>query len=286
MTPRPSAPRILSIAGTDPTGGAGLQADLKSIAAFGGYGMGVVTALVAQNTRGVRSVHVPPLGFLDEQLEAVSDDVEIDAVKLGMLHSAPVMDRVSAWLDRVRPPIIVLDPVMVATSGDRLLDEEAEAAMRALTGRVHVVTPNLPELAVLLDEPVASDWDGAVDQAARLAASGNVTVVLKGGHLPGDDCPDAIVAPGADGTASSREIRGERIRSTNTHGTGCSLSAAMATLLASGLTPVEALERAKAWLTGAIAAGAALRVGMGNGPVDHGHELRDRIALRAPHSAG
>ena len=146
-----SIPRVLSIAGTDPTGGAGIQADLKSIAANGGYGMAVVTALVAQNTMGVRSVHLPPASFLIEQLDAVSDDVEIDAVKIGMLANAEIIDTVRGWLGRVRPPLVVLDPVMVATSGDRLLDVEAEVAMRSLLSQVDLVTPNIPELAVLAE---------------------------------------------------------------------------------------------------------------------------------------
>lgn len=265
-------PRVLSIAGTDPTGGAGIQADLKSIGALGGYGMAVVTALVAQNTEGVRSVHVPPVAFLAEQLDAVSDDVRIDAVKLGMLHSTPLIEVVAAWLERVRPPLVVLDPVMVATSGDRLLDAEAEAAIRDLCRRVDLVTPNLPELAVLAGAEPAADWDDAVRQATAFAAANNTTVLLKGGHLDGSLCVDAIVT--AD---SIQQIEGTRITTTSTHGTGCSLSSAMATLVASGLSWFEALQRAKTWLTGAIEHGAALEVGHGNGPVDHFHELRPRL---------
>ena len=261
---------MLSIAGTDPTGGAGIQADLKSIAALGGYGLAVVTALVAQNTLGVRSVHVPPAAFLQEQLDAVGEDVELDAVKIGMLHSAPLVAMVDAWLAEREIGVVVLDPVMVATSGDRLLDEDAEEAVRRLCRRAHLVTPNLPELAVLIGEPVARDWATAIAQATRFAASADTAVLVKGGHLEGEDCPDAIVA--ADGTTT--EVAGRRIDSTNTHGTGCSLSSAIATLRALGLDWSEALMRAKAWLTGAIAAGAALNVGRGNGPVDHLHELR------------
>ncbi|GAA3538930.1 bifunctional hydroxymethylpyrimidine kinase/phosphomethylpyrimidine kinase [Aeromicrobium flavum] len=262
-------PRVLSVAGTDPTGGAGIQADLKTIGALGGYAMAVVTALVAQNTRGVRSVHVPPVSFLTEQLEAVSDDVEIDAVKLGMLHSTPLIDAVATWLDRVRPPVVVLDPVMVATSGDRLLDEEAEAAIRRLCHHVDLVTPNLPELAVLTERAPATTWDDAVGQATDLATASGATVLLKGGHLAGAACDDAIVT--ADAIHS---VPGRRVRSTSTHGTGCTLSSAMATLAASGTPWPEALHRAKAWLTEAIDHGAALRVGQGNGPVDHFHALR------------
>ncbi|MGN6408774.1 MAG: bifunctional hydroxymethylpyrimidine kinase/phosphomethylpyrimidine kinase, partial [Curtobacterium sp.] len=144
-------PRVLSIAGTDPTGGAGMQADLKAVAAHDGYGMGVVTALVAQNTHGVRSVHVPDVGFLREQLDAVSDDVVVDAVKIGMLGTAEVVRTVTDWLREHRPPVVVVDPVMVATSGDRLLDEDASRAMVTLLGLADLVTPNRAELAVLAE---------------------------------------------------------------------------------------------------------------------------------------
>ena len=148
-------PRVLSIAGSDPSGGAGIQADLKSIAAHGGYGMAAITALTAQNTRGVSGVHVPPVEFLRQQLETVSSDVAIDAVKIGMLGDAAVINEVRTWLAKVRPAVVVLDPVMVATSGDRLLRESAEAALRDLLPMADLITPNLPELAMLLGEPEA-----------------------------------------------------------------------------------------------------------------------------------
>ncbi|MTB89506.1 bifunctional hydroxymethylpyrimidine kinase/phosphomethylpyrimidine kinase [Aeromicrobium senzhongii] len=270
-------PRVLSIAGTDPTGGAGIQADLKTIAAFGGYGMAVVTALVAQNTRGVRSVHVPPPAFLTEQLDAVSDDVTIDAVKLGMLHSPPLIEVVMAWLERARPPIVVLDPVMVATSGDRLLDAQAELAIRRLCERVDLVTPNLPELAVLVGGPEATTWAGAVAQARTLATAADTVVLLKGGHLEGASSADAVVT--ADAVLP---VEGRRVTTTTTHGTGCSLSSAMATLAASGLSWFDALGQAKEWLTGAIEHGAELEVGRGNGPIDHFHQLRQHV----PHLRG
>lgn len=262
-------PRVLSIAGTDPTGGAGLQADLKSIGALGGYGMAVTTALVAQNTRGVREVHVPPVAFLTAQLDAVSDDVEIDAVKIGMLQSVEIIAAVRAWLDRTRPPIVVLDPVMIATSGDRLLDTAAEEALHGLCREADLITPNLAELAVLTGRPQAETWPAAISAARRLHRSTGATVLLKGGHLAGGACPDAIVGP--DGV---HEIAGVRVATRNTHGTGCSLSSAMATLRAQGATWPEALARAKEWLTGALTHADALRVGAGNGPIDHFHELR------------
>ena len=160
---------MLSIAGTDPTGGAGIQADLKSIAAHGGYGMAVVTALVAQNTQGVRSIHQPPPEFLREQLLAVSDDVRVDAVKIGMLGDTATVEVVADWLPAVPGAVVVLDPVMVATSGHRLLDADAEKAVRELVPHADLVTPNLPELAVLLDVPVAEDWADALEQARELS---------------------------------------------------------------------------------------------------------------------
>ncbi|MDQ1085352.1 MULTISPECIES: bifunctional hydroxymethylpyrimidine kinase/phosphomethylpyrimidine kinase [Microbacterium] len=278
---REASPRVLSIAGTDPTGGAGVQADLKSIAAFGGYGMAAVTALVAQNTLGVREVHVPPTAFLDAQLRAVSDDVEIDAVKIGMLGSADVVATVAAWLAETQPRIVVLDPVMIATSGDRLLDADAEQAVRTLCHRADLVTPNLPELAVLTDRPVARTWDDAVAQARTLAETADTAVLLKGGHLDGDQSPDAIVD-----TTGVHPVPGRRVATRHTHGTGCSLSSAMATLAAHGLPWPAALERAKRWLTGALENAEALHVGRGNGPIDHLHELRPHIDLGRSWSAG
>jgi hydroxymethylpyrimidine kinase/phosphomethylpyrimidine kinase len=262
-------PRVLSIAGTDPTGGAGVQADLKTIGALGGYGMAVVTALVAQNTRGVRSVHVPPVSFLREQLRAVSDDVEIDGVKIGMLHSEPTISAVATWLDEVSPPVVVIDPVMVATSGGRLLDVRALDALRGLCAHADLVTPNLSELGMLTGQPTAEGWDAALSQGRRLHEATGAAVLVKGGHLEGAACPDALVEAGG-----VHEVGGLRIVSRHTHGTGCSLSSAMATIGAAGASWPEALVRAKAWLAGAIAHADSLRVGRGNGPVDHFHELR------------
>ncbi|ADG74534.1 phosphomethylpyrimidine kinase [Cellulomonas flavigena DSM 20109] len=258
--------RVLSVAGTDPTGGAGVHADLKSFAAHGAYGMAVVTALVAQNTHGVRAVHVPDVTFLRAQLDAVSDDVTVDAVKIGMLGTRAVADEVASWLTRTRPPVVVLDPVMVATSGDRLLDADAEHAVRALVAHADLVTPNLPELGVLLGEPTATTWTDAVRQARRLARDAGVTVLLKGGHLDGDASPDAVV----DATTVT-ELDAPRVATTSTHGTGCSLSAAVAALRPRRPDWVTAVREAKEWLTGAIAAGEALAVGSGRGPVDHLH---------------
>ncbi|MBB5639459.1 bifunctional hydroxymethylpyrimidine kinase/phosphomethylpyrimidine kinase [Cryobacterium roopkundense] len=264
-------PRVLSIAGTDPTGGAGIQADLKSVSANGGYGMAVVTALVAQNTRGVRSVHLPPVSFLREQLDAVSDDVVIDAVKIGMLSNQAVIDEVSGWLRRVRPPIVVLDPVMVATSGDRLLDEPAEAALRGLLSLAHLVTPNLPELAVLAERPEAPTWPEALAQALTVSAAHSVIVLVKGGHLAGDASPDALVdASGSlSGGRTVIEMSVDRVPTRNTHGTGCSLSSAIATQQVLLGDWEQALTVCKAWLTASLRHADELEVGRGNGPINH-----------------
>ena len=262
-------PRVLSIAGTDPTGGAGIQADLKSIAAAGGYGMCVVTALVAQNTQGVREIHTPPQAFLRAQLDSVFDDVTVDAVKIGMLGDAATTRTVSEFLTQHPVPVVVVDPVMVATSGDRLLTEDAEDALRTLV-REHatVVTPNIPELAVLCDDTPATTFDEAVSQGRRYAADANVSVLVKGGHLTGDHASNALVTP--EGDTHTAEV--PRVDTKNTHGTGCSLSAALATRLVLDDAPA-AVEWASAWLHEAIAHADDLEVGQGHGPVHHFHQL-------------
>lgn len=277
QTQTTSIPRVLSIAGTDPTGGAGLHADLKSIAANGGYGMGVVTALVAQNTQGVRSIHVPPMSFLREQLDAVSDDVQIDAVKIGMLGTAQIIDTVAQWLAQNRPPILVLDPVMVATSGDRLLDEKAEHALRNLLHSADLITPNMPELAVLADTTEGTTWQEVMQQARSVATRYQVHVLAKGGHLQGNLAPDALVTP--DGAV--QEFLAERIATQNTHGTGCSYSAAAATLRPQTTSWAEAIARAKTWLTDSIAHADSLRVGQGHGPIHHFAALWRQAGLKS-----
>ena len=277
-----AAPRILAIAGSDPSGGAGIQADLKSIAANGGYGMAAITALTAQNTRGVRGVHVPPVDFLRAQLDALSDDVTIDAVKIGMLADAEVIRTVGAWLDTVRPPVVVLDPVMVATSGDRLLAADAEDAMRALLVRADLVTPNLAELAVLAGREL-DGWDDALAAAEELSAEVGAMVLVKGGHLSGEEAPDALV----DAARGLRqEFSGPRIATRNTHGTGCSLSSALATRLAQGADAPTAVAGARAWLRESLREGESLRVGGGQGPISHFAGLWARGGLDTRPTAG
>jgi len=270
---RAPIPRVLSIAGTDPTGGAGIQADLKSIAAHGGYGMAVVTALVAQNTHGVRSIHQPPPEFLREQLLAVSDDVRIDAVKIGMLGDSATAAVVSEWLPLAAGAVVVLDPVMVATSDHRLLDADAEQAVRELVAQVDLVTPNLPELAVLLDAPVADEWPRALEQARELSTRSGAVVLAKGGHLKGGPCPDALVDEHGRVPGGVVEVPGDRVDTPHTHGTGCSLSSAMATRLARGDDWADALQAVKAWLQDSLRHAHELEVGSGHGPIHHFHRI-------------
>lgn len=280
----PRIPRVLAIAGSDPSGGAGIQADLKSIAAHGGYGMAAITALTAQNTRGVSAVHVPPADFLTAQLDAISADISIDAVKIGMLGDAAVIDAVRNWLEKVRPAVVVLDPVMVATSGDRLLQESAEAALQALLPYADLVTPNLAELAILLKEPVAGSWAAALDQGKRLAAHTGTTVLVKGGHLDGDPgnqgndggCPDALVNTAGLLAQDVVVVPGERVPTRNSHGTGCSLSSAMATVQARVGDWEAALREVKPWLQEALRTSADLDVGSGSGPVHHFHHVQQQ----------
>lgn len=267
--PKVQYARVLTIAGSDPSGGAGIQADIKTISAHKGYAMAVLTALTAQNTRGVQSVHVPPATFVSAQLEALAADIAIDAVKIGMLGTAEVMEAVAEWLSQTQPPVVVLDPVMVATSGDSLMVPEAREALLKLLRHTHLVTPNIAELAVLLDSPVADNWADAVCQGQELAAAHQVLVLVKGGHLPGELCHDALVGP--DG--SVRKYSGPRVATTSTHGTGCALSSAVAVLQAQNGDWGRSVGQAKAWLSEALVSAGELQVGSGAGPVNHLHAL-------------
>lgn len=264
-------PRVLSVAGSDPSGGAGIQADLKSIAANGGYGMAAITALTAQNTTGVAAIHIPPSGFLAQQLDAVSADIQIDAVKIGMLFTEQVIHTVKHWLADARPPVVVLDPVMVATSGARLLDPAAQSALRELCSAADLITPNLPELGVLNRTETATSLAAAFNQAQRLADTVGTKVLVKGGHLPGPDSPDALVEPGR--LSPIAQFPAVRLPTRNTHGTGCSLSAAVATQRCLTESWTAAVGAAKNWLSAAIAAADVLDVGEGPGPINHFAQL-------------
>ncbi|MBI0331551.1 bifunctional hydroxymethylpyrimidine kinase/phosphomethylpyrimidine kinase [Burkholderia plantarii] len=259
---------VLSIAGTDPTGGAGIQADLKTFSALGAYGMSVITAVVAQNTRGVRGFQTLEPAFIVEQIDAVFDDVTVHAVKLGMLATAEIVEAVAGALARHRVTTVVLDPVMVAKSGDRLLAPDAVAAIRErLVPIATLITPNLPEAGVLLDRPAPASPAAMHEALPALHALGPRWVLLKGGHLSGADSTDLLF--GASGTT---ELAAPRIATRNDHGTGCTLSAAVAALLPH-YPMEESVRRAKAYLNGALAESWRLEVGHGRGPAHHFHAL-------------
>lgn len=256
---------VLSIAGTDPSGGAGIQADLKTISALGAYGMAVVTALVAQTTTGVVATHPVPPEFVALQLATLLEDVRVDSVKIGMLADAGVARAVAAGLRRYRPPHVVLDPVMVATSGDRLLDADAVAVVRdELAPLADLITPNLAEAAVLADSSPIASIAAARDQAAALAERCRTRVLLKGGHLTGPESVDVLAADGA-----LTEVSGPRVDTVNTHGTGCTLSSAIAAVRPRSATWLEAVLTAKDYLGRALEASDVLQVGHGHGPVHH-----------------
>jgi hydroxymethylpyrimidine/phosphomethylpyrimidine kinase len=259
----------LTIAGSDPSGGAGIQADLKTFSALGAYGTAVITALTAQSTRGVTGVHVVPPSFVRDQLETLTDDVDVDAVKIGMLATADVAAVVGEVLERQRFPVVVLDPVMVATSGDRLLDDDAVDAVRRLLPLASVVTPNLPEAAVLLGTDPAADLEAMREQAAALRSLGAEHVLLKGGHLrTAPEAIDLFVGPEGE-----RVLTSPWVRTANTHGTGCALSSALAALRPQREDWPTAAAAAKDWLSAAVRAGADLDVGHGAGPIQHFHQL-------------
>ncbi|MFA7437469.1 bifunctional hydroxymethylpyrimidine kinase/phosphomethylpyrimidine kinase [Castellaniella sp.] len=264
-------PNTLSIAGVDPSGGAGILADIKTMSALGAYGMAVVAALTAQNTRAVTHIAPVPPDFVAAQIDTLFDDVRVDAVKVGMLGQAGVTYIVAERLQHWQPGHVVLDPVMVAKSGDHLLERSAVDALReALIPQATVITPNLPEAAVLLGENAADSPKTMRRVAERLrrlmADDGPRWVFLKGGHLPGNDTIDML----HDGDRLV-ELPGRRIETRNTHGTGCTLSAALAALLPQ-ISPVpEAARQAKAYLVRAIQASDQLQVGSGHGPVQHFH---------------
>jgi hydroxymethylpyrimidine/phosphomethylpyrimidine kinase len=260
-------PNILSIAGSDPSGGAGIQADIKAISANGGYGMAAITALTAQNTQGVTAVQMIGPEMVAAQIAAIRADIRIHAFKIGMLGNAAIIRAVSDALQGLDAPI-VLDPVMVAKSGDRLLQAEAVAALRAMLPLAAVITPNLPEAADLLDLPEATTRAQMQAQALALLALGPRAVLLKGGHLAGDDCPDLLAE--ADGMTW---LAGARHGTRNTHGTGCTLSSALATFMGQGLPLVQAAGHAKTYVARAIAGADALSVGQGHGPTHHFHDF-------------
>lgn len=263
----PHYARVLSIAGSDSGGGAGIQADLKTFSALGCYGMTAITAITAQNTQGVRAIHGVPLEMLRAQIDAVLEDIGADAVKIGMLHDPDVVRVVVKAIARYRLQQVVLDPVMVATSGDRLMAQETiQVLVQELFPLTTVITPNLDEAALLLGRSI--DGADALDEAATaLLALGAPAVLLKGGHLPGDTVIDVLALP----NGSRLRLQSPRITTHNGHGTGCTLSSAIAAHLALGLPLPQAVEQARAYILGAIAAGAHVHTGHGHGPLNHGY---------------
>lgn len=259
-------PRVLSIAGSDSGGGAGIQADLKTFAALGCYGMTAITALTAQNTLGVRAIHGVPAQMLRDQIDAVMEDIGADAVKIGMLHAPDIVLTVADAIDRHAFANLVLDPVMVATSGAVLIDNSAvEMLVRELFPRVMLVTPNLDEAALLVGRTLNSVSD--MEQAAHaLLAQGARAVLLKGGHLPGDTVSDLLL------TREGKPLwmHAPRIQTRNTHGTGCTLSSAIAAGMALGAPLVDAVQQAREYVRSALQAGLGVRTGQGSGPLNHG----------------
>ena len=262
-----SVPVAVTIAGSDSSGGAGIQADLKTFAALGVYGASVITALTAQNTKGVFAIHDVPADFVAAQMDAVFSDLEVGAVKIGMLANAAAIEAVAAGLDRYRARNVVLDPVMVASTGADLLRADAMDALRRLIGRVGVFTPNLFEAATLLEVAMAGNEGEIRTQAQKLRALGAEAVLIKGGHAGGLESIDLLVD--ADGSAL---FCAPRVATKNTHGTGCTLSAAIAAGLAKGLPLHAAVREAKAYVTAAIAGADRLDIGSGHGPLHHFHK--------------
>jgi hydroxymethylpyrimidine/phosphomethylpyrimidine kinase len=260
-------PIAVTIAGSDSSGGAGVQADLKTFSALGVYGASVVTALTAQNTTGVSAIHDVPPDFIAAQMDAVFADLDVRAVKIGMLSQAAVIETVAQRLEHWRAANIVLDPVMVATSGDRLLKPDAiDVLKRVLIPRALVITPNLPEAAALLDAPLAQSEAEMRAQGERLLALGARAVLIKGGHGEGAESVDFLV----EATSTTR-LATARIATKNTHGTGCTLSSAIAVGLARGLKLAPAVEAAKVFVSAAISASERVQIGHGHGPVHHFH---------------
>ncbi|MDT3687731.1 MAG: bifunctional hydroxymethylpyrimidine kinase/phosphomethylpyrimidine kinase [Pseudorhodoplanes sp.] len=257
----------VTIAGSDSGGGAGIQADLKTFSALGVYGASVIAALTAQNTRGVTGIHDVPPDFVTAQIDAVFSDLAVGAVKIGMLSNPQTIAAVASGLRKYRQDRIVLDPVMVAASGDRLLVPEAiETLRKELIAQALIITPNLPEAAALLDGPLAKTETEMREQGEKLLELGARAVLIKGGHGEGAESVDVLIEPQAVVRLAS-----ERIATQNTHGTGCTLSSAIAAGLAKGLNLAEAVRQAKAYVTAAITASDTLKIGHGHGPVHHFH---------------
>jgi hydroxymethylpyrimidine/phosphomethylpyrimidine kinase len=265
--PTSAIKNVLSIGGSDPSGGAGIQADLKTFAANGVYGMAIISALTAQSTRGVKAIHCPDPGFVEAQIDCLFDDIQPAAVKIGMLANADIISRVAARLKHYRARNIVIDPVMLASSGQRLLDPAAiDTLIHELLPLASLYTPNLDEGACLLDTQPPSSRQEMLTMAEYLQPLGRCPVLLKGGHLPGDESPDVLI----DNAANSHWFSSKRINTVNKHGTGCTLSAAIAVNLAHNNTDlINVVTKAKNYLTLALRGSNELDVGNGSGPLHH-----------------
>lgn len=258
-------PTILTIAGSDSGGGAGIQADLKTIAALGGYGTSALTALTAQNTQGVRAIHAVPADFLKSQLEAVFEDIQIDAVKIGMINTIEAAEVIGEVLDRFNPPFVVFDPVMVSTSGAKLIQDETIAVLwKELFPRVHLIMPNLDEAEILVNRKL-TDPEQMTLAAEEMLRKGCRAVLLKGGHLLGPRLFDVLAQQGQE----TQVLESAYIESTNVHGTGCTLSSAIATYAALGFSLLDAVLLAKEYVASAIEAGKDIVTGKGSGPLNH-----------------
>ncbi len=263
--------RVLTIAGSDSGGGAGIQADIKAISACGCFAMSAITAVTVQNTCGVEAVHPIPLDVIEGQINAVLSDIGANAIKIGMLHSAEVVDVVCRQLDKFDIKNVVLDPVMVATSGHKLIEDSAIESLKSeLIPRARVITPNIPEAEILLGRPIAEQSQLA--QCARdLSFGRKVSVLLKAGHLTEDRLTDILYDAEADEII---ELTSQRLDTPNTHGTGCTLSSALAAMLARGMKLGDAARAAKDYINNAIISGSNFEIGHGHGPVDHFYATR------------
>ncbi|MFR9603691.1 MAG: bifunctional hydroxymethylpyrimidine kinase/phosphomethylpyrimidine kinase [Rikenellaceae bacterium] len=264
--------RVLTIAGSDSGGGAGIQADIKTISALGGYAASAITAVTVQNTLGVTAVHPIPIDIIRGQIDAVLSDIGVDAIKIGMLHSAEVVEMIIERLDHYKIRNVVVDPVMVSTSGHKLIEDSAIELLRTeLLPRARIITPNIPEAEILLGDTPIKEQDQLYALAQQLSQNNSCSVLLKAGHLSDDTLTD-IFYNAEDGTTTPLSSR--RLSTPNTHGTGCTLSSAVATCLALGMAPTDAVVAAKEYITKAILSGANYTIGHGHGPVDHFHTLR------------
>lgn len=275
ITPTQQYVRVLTIAGSDSGGGAGIQADLKTFAALGCYGMSAITALTAQNTQGVTAIHGVPPDMLAAQIDAVLNDIGAQAVKIGMLHAPDIVHTVAAAIERHHMTQVVLDPVMVSATGARLIEAEAvQALVTALFPRASLITPNLDEAALLLGRPVQAVADMA-PAAQALLALGARAVLLKGGHLKGQQVHDLLLVRGAE----PLHMCSARLATRNLHGAGCTLSSAIAAHLARGLGLSDAVQAARHYVQQALAAGATVQTGEGVGPLNHGFAPRTMVTL-------